>query len=239
MSDDKNDAGLYGTPIPVPTTFPNLLEAKAVQRNGKATGEPKFSTNVELDPENPDHAKVIADIKAKALEIARAKWPGRDFAKEASKTYKDEEGKLQKKLPTFVFPWSNGTELADAAKAKGKDREFSRGKFVLTARSKFQPGLSAIVGGKLVEFEGDAVKANKQYFYNGVEALVQVNFQAYDGVGETGADGVTAYLNKFLSTNKGKKVLGGGASAADVFSGYLGKISNTDPTGGLDDEIPF
>lgn len=237
---DEKNAGLFQINQPTVSTFPNLLEAKAVQRNGKATGEPKFSLNIEIDPETqPDLKRAI---QAKALEIARAKWPGRDFAKEAAKTYTDQDGSVQKKLPTFVFPWSNGTELADNAKAKGKDREFSRGKLVLTARSKFQPGLSAIVGGKLVEY-GDTVPvaSSKAYFYSGVEVLVEVNFQAYDGVGETGADGVTAYLNKVLSTNKGKKLASGGASAAETFSGYLGSISNVDPTAGadLDDEIPF
>lgn len=236
---DEKNAGLFQINQPTVSTFPNLLEAKAVQRNGKATGEPKFSINIEIDPETqPDLARAI---KGKALEIARAKWPGRDFAKEAAKTYKDAEGAVNKKLPTFVFPWSSGTELADNAKAKNKDREFSRGKLVLTARSKFQPGLSAIVGGKLVEYDSDSVKNAKSYFYSGVEILAEVNFQAYDGVSETGADGVTAYLNKVLSTNKGKKLASGGASAAETFSGYLGSISNVDPTAGADlgDEIPF
>lgn len=233
--DDKN-AGVYAFPVPIPSTFPNLLEAKAVQRNGKATGEAKFSLNFEGDPQVEAHAKWIAGVKAKALEVARAKWPGRDFAAE-SRTV-DKEG--LKRIPTFVFPWSNGSDLADGAKARGKDREFSRGKFVLTARSKFQPRLSAIVGGKLVDFEGDAIKANAKYFYSGVEVLAEVNFQAYDGVQPNGADGVTAYLNLVVSTNKGAKLTGGGRSASEVFSGYLGTISNVDPTGGeLDDEIPF
>lgn len=237
---DEKNAGLFDFQVPVVTTFPNLLEAKAVQRNGKATGDPKFSINIELDPAT--QPELVTAVKAKALETARAKWPGRDFAKEASKTYKDSEGVVNKKLPTFVFPWSSGTELADNAKAKGKDREFSRGKLVLTARSKFQPRLSAIVNGKLVEYGDETpIASGKAYFYNGVEALVQVNFQAYDGVGETGADGVTAYLNLVLSTNKGKKLSGQGASAAEVFGSYIGKISNTDPTAGaeLDDEISF
>lgn len=239
MSTDQktqDDAGIFVFPVPVVSTFPNLLEAKAVTRNGKATGEPKFSLNLEIDPAT--QAELAKALKLKALEIARAKWPGRDFAAETAKV----DGSGLKRIPTFVFPFSNGTELADAAKAKGKDREFSRGKLVLTARSKFQPRLSAIVGGKLVDFEGDAIKTAKTYFYSGVEVLAQVNFQAYDGVPPSGADGVTAYLNLVVSTNKGKKLASGGPSASEVFSGYLGSISNIDPTGGasaLDDEIPF
>lgn len=235
------EAGVFLISTPTISTFPNLLEAKAVQRNGKSTGEPKFSLNFEWDPAVEAEAAIITAVKAKALEVAKAKWPGREFGKEASKTYKDENGVLQKKLPTFVFPWSNGSELADNAKAKSppRDREFSRGKFVLTARSKFQPRLSAVVGGRIVDFDETSAKANKQYFYNGVKVFAQVNFQAYDGVGDTGADGVTAYLNVVTSLNQGTKLSGGGKPASEVFAGYLGNISNVDPTGGLDDEIPF
>lgn len=243
LTQEERDAGNFDTPTPAVTTFPNLFEAKAVKRNGKDTGEPKYSINVELDPEKPADAAIIKGVKGKVLEVARARWPGRDFAKESAKTYTDGDGVVNKKIPTFVFPWSNGTEHADKAKAAGKDREFSRGKFVLTARSKFAPRLSAVINGKIVEFESvEQAKAQSKLFFNGVEALVQVNFQAYDGVGETGADGVTAYLNVVLTTGKGKKVSGGGGpSAAEVFKGYAGSISNLDPTGGgdLDDEISF
>lgn len=229
----NDNEGVVSLNEPTMLTFPNLMEAKAVMKNGKPTGEPKFSSNFEFEPTAAD----LSALKAKALEVAKAKWPGRQFGKEAAKV--DDNGNA--KMPTFMFPFSSGTELADKAKGKGKDREFSRGKAVLTARSKYEPRLSVIEGGKLVEKEGDARKAAARMFYSGCLCLAQFNFVAYDGVGQN-PDGVTAYLNMVCSLNKGDR-LTGGASAAEVFKGYVGTTSAEDPTQGmqsaLDDEIGF
>lgn len=205
---------------PVMTSFPQLFEAKAVMRKGKPTGEPKFSANFEFHPVN-DKAELDA-LKAKAAAVAKAKWPGRD-------------------LKELAFPFTSGDKLADKAKAKGKDREWSRGLVVLTSRSKFQPQLSIFENGKIIDLDSDVLlAAHKSKFYNGVQTLAQVNFVAYDAVDDDGKAGVTAYLNKVLSINKGAK-LSGGASAAETFKGYVGLASDEDPTAGasLDDEIPF
>lgn len=218
MAETQDNKGVYSLTQPTTLTFPNLLEARAVQVKGKDSGEPKFSSNFELAVDHPD----LTGLKAKAAAIARAKWPGRD-------------------LKELAFPFTDGSKLADKAKAKGKDREFSRGKVVLTARSKFQPRLSILEGGKIVDLETDEqIKLHGRKFYSGVQALAMFNFVAYDGVGNN-PDGVTAYLNMVLSLNKGQK-LAGGQSAAEVFKGYVGTVSDEDPTGGaagLDDEIPF
>ena len=47
---------------------------------------------------------------------------------------------------------------------------------------------------------------------------------------------VSAYLNMVLSLNKGQR-LGATRSAAEVFKGYAGQMTNIDPTD--DDDIPF
>lgn len=210
------DIGTINLTVPVVSTFPNLMEAKAVTIKGKPSGEPKYSSNFEFDPDHVD----LAALKAEAVKVAKAKWPGRD-------------------LKELAFPFTSGDKLADKAKAKDKDREFSRGKVVLTSRSKYEPRLSVVEGGKLVDYEGDKRPMAKKFFYNGVMALAQFNFVAYDGVGAN-PDGVTAYLNMVVSLNKGKK-LSGGSSAAEVFKGYIGTSSDEDPTAGddPDDEIPF
>lgn len=230
MSEIKE--GTVSLTEPVVSTFPNLLEAKSVMKNGKPTGDPKYSHNYEFEPTSAD----LAMLKAEALKVAKAKWPGRAVGKESAT--RDDAG--NPKQPTFVFPFSSGDILADKAKAKGKDREFSRGKVVLTARSKYQPRLSFIENGAIKDLDGPAIDAiGKRVFYNGVLCLAQVNFVAYEGVG-TNPDGVTAYLNMVVSTNTGPK-LSGGASAAEVFKGYVGSNVDEDPTGGvdIDDEIPF
>ncbi len=228
MSADDKALGRYALTKPATMTFPNLLEAKAVMGpTGKPSGDPKYSVNLEMAPDHAD----LAAMKAKAVAVARAKWPGVDLA-------------------TLRFPFADGSKLADKAKSPThpngkpkavKDREFSRGKAVLTARSKYQPRLSIITNGGLVDLEGDAIAANARQFYNGVDVLAQVTFQAYDAVGEDGKPGVNAFIDLVVSLNKGKK-LSGGASAAEVFKDYAGTISQEDPTAGaaaLDDEIPF
>ena len=216
MSEDK-DQGIYNLTSPVQSVFPNLIEPRAVGPKGKEQGKPKYSLNFVFDPDSEDLAK----LKSLAAKLAKAKWPSRD-------------------LKELRFPFSNGDKLADKQKAKGKDAEFYRGKVVLVSRSQYEPRLSVIQNGGITDLEGDARVAAKGKFYHGVEVLAQVNLVAYDGVGEDGKDGVTAYLNMVLSTNKGDK-LSGGASAAEVFSGYAGVSTTEDPTEGsdLDDEIPF
>lgn len=212
---DKEE-GRYALTAPGTLTFPNLLEARAVLKNGKPTGDPKYSVNLELAADHPD----LKALKAKAAAVAKAKWPGRDLAE-------------------LAFPFADGNKLADKAKAKGKDREFSRGKAVLTARSKYQPKLSIIEGGKLIDLEGDAIALHGRKFYSGCEVLAQVTFSAYDEVGN-GQPGVNAYIDIVVSLNRGTKVMGG-ASAAEVFKSYVGLTSDEDPTTGIDvdEEIPF
>lgn len=218
MAEEANE-GLYVIERKLVTlTFPNLIEPRAVTNNGKPSGEPKYSASLEFDLDHPD----LAPLKAKAAAIAKARWPGRD-------------------LKELQFPFSDGNKLADKAKARGKDREFSRGKVVFVARSKFRPDLSVISNGKLLDLTDDAaVLAQQRAFYSGVQVSAQVTLKAYDGVGNN-PDGVNAYLDKVLSFNKGERVAGGGRSAAETFKGYAGLVSNEDPTVGadLDDEIPF
>lgn len=217
MSDDQ--IGLFSLTIPVVMAHPNLFEAKAFGPKGKESGTPKFSANLLLDPESED----LKGMKAVAAKVARAKWPTRPFAE-------------------LSFPFTSGDKLADKATAKKKDGEFNRGKVVIAGRSKFEPRLAAIVNGKVVDFEGEARIANKSKFFFGAEVLAQLNFVAYDGVGNN-PDGVTAYLNMVLATGKGTKIAGG-ASAAETFKGYVGSTTTEDPTGGAgtgapDDEIKF
>lgn len=210
MSETTQQPGQVNLTKPVVATFLNLAEPKSVMRNGKPTGEPKYSINLEFPADHPD----LVPLKAKAVEMAQAKWPGAD-------------------LKTLAFPFANGNKLADDAAAKGKDREFSRGKAVLAARSKYQPRLSVLDGGKIRDLTDDtAIKAAmRDAFYSGVEVLAQVNFVAYDPVGNNPA-GVACYINMVLSTKRGAKLTSGGASAAEVFKDYIGTTSDEDPTGG-------
>lgn len=210
-------SGTFTLTSPVVMTFPNLLEAKAFMKNGKAKGDPKYSANFVFDAEHPD----LKGMKELAAKVARAKWPDTPFSE-------------------LKFPFISGDKLADKRKAKDKtDGEWQRGKLIISAKSKLQPRLSYLDGGKIVDLETDLAKSlAKDKFFNGAEVLAQFNFWAYEKGDEDSKNGVTAYLNLVLSTGKGKR-LSGGQTASEVFKGYAGSVSAEDPTGGdsLDDVV--
>lgn len=224
---DKQEASLFQITKPVRLVYENLFEARHVGPRGSTNGTPKYDVTLTIPPDHPD----LPAMKALALEVARAKWPGRDVIGDARNNL-------------FKFPFDSGDKIADRAKQRGKDEEFKRGQIVLASRSKYEPSLSAVVNGKLIEYTGIGGNppraAAKQHFYRGVEVLVQVNFVAYNGVGQN-PDGVTAYLNMVLSLGTGERIAGGARSAAEVFKGYVGLNSQVDPTAGslMDDDIPF
>lgn len=212
MTDTQENAGVFSSSKPCLGSFLNVVEARRVTKSSKE--EPKFSGNFEHEDGHPD----IAAMRAKIVEVARAKWPSMNIG-EAIKS------------GSLLVPLGSGDKLADKAKLKNREREWSRGKTVLTARSQFQPQLSYVEGGRLVELgDQSAVVAAKAKFETGKMVLYQVNFVAYDAVGE-GKPGVTAYLNMVCSTGFGEKLIKGGPSAAEVFKGYMGLESHEDPTG--------
>jgi hypothetical protein len=219
MSDAKTPSVIYQMTTPATGTFPNLIVPKAVKLNGKETGEPKYSLNIEMLPDHPD----VPKMKAAIAEAARALWPGAD----------------QEFFSKLSLPFQLGDKLADKAKAKNKDREFSRGKIVFTARSQFPATLTAVVNGQTIDYTPDTLVAARPYFYNGVDVLARLKFQAYNAVGN-GQPGVTIYLDTVVSLNRGKK-LSGGQTGSETFKGYIGLMSKEDPTAGQapDDEIPF
>lgn len=223
--------GLYSTVQPCIMAFPSVIAARAFKRAGKEKGEPKFGGTFILDPTGED----LKGMKTLTVNLSKAKWPGLNLG-EALKTGE------------FKWPFKSGNAEIERRKVKlqkaGKDYtgdlDFVKDKIVLKASSKYQPGLAIINAGKIVDLDGAAIAANANKFYFGVHVLAQFNFVPYDAVGEDGKDGVTAYLQKVLSLNKGEKLSSGGQSAAETFKGYVGQTTTEDPTAGnLDDDIPF
>ncbi len=216
----KQEPALFNTTMPVPTSFLNVFTPRKFKKNGKETGEPKFDGTFMFAADSED----VKAMKAIAIRVAKAYWPSRDIAADL-------------KANNFTFPFSDGTKKADKAKAKATDGKdplaYARGLVLITGRSKYRPALAILENGGCVDLtEENQINAHKAKFYSGVECLAQFNFQAFEG--GNGPDGVNVYLNMVLSTNRGKKIAGGsgGASAAATFSGYVGKASGEDPTGG-------
>jgi hypothetical protein len=213
MADTQKVDGIFNLTAPVVMSFPHLFEAKAFKKNGKETGEAKFSAQFIFPADSED----LKGMKQLAAKLARAKWPDRQFSE-------------------LHFPFASGDKVAEKRVAKGKhDNDHIRGKVIITAKSKYEPKLAYIDNGRIVDIETEIQKAaQKNRFYSGVEVLAQINLLPYEG-GQ--GDGVTAYLNMVISTGKGAR-LSGGQTASEAFRGYVGSISAEDPTApGADENL--
>lgn len=216
----NNEVVTVAAQEPATLTFSNLFVARAIGKKGRPTSDKdtlKYDGTFEVDP----GSAVFGQIKDTVLKVAKDRWPGRDIAE-------------------LKLPWEKGSLLADKAAKQDppRDREFSRGKAVFTARTIHEPVLSYVEGRALVEnLEGDRRTAAKSKFYPGVQVLFEIGVKAYEGVGAN-PDGVNLYLNKVCSLNKGEKIkaLSTRASSADTFKHYLGTTTDYDPTAGDDAE---
>ncbi len=149
----------------------------------------------------------IGDLKAAAKMVALAKWPGRT-------------------LSELKFPFSDGDKLEADQTEKGRDGKFYSGKVVLKASSKFKPVV-------VDTHRKDIIDHSR--LYSGAYGYAELNFVAYDGVGQN-PDGVTAYVNFVMKSRDGDRIAG--RDAAGVFAGIQGSEAEPAATE-LDDEIPF
>ena len=116
MSDTKVD-GRVTMLAPVRALFCNVMEARKFKRNGREVGDAKHDATFVLTAED------IKALKDKAIEVAKAKWPGRD-------------------LKELKFPFKKAEQAAEKAKKAGKDDTiYTPGTFLLSARSKYAPSL--------------------------------------------------------------------------------------------------
>ncbi|MDR3562025.1 MAG: DUF2815 family protein [Negativicutes bacterium] len=222
----KKPTYIYDLTAPVIIAHPTLITPRPFQENGKPKGDPVYSGDLVF----PADSQELIALKELAKKAVRESCPGQ-------------------KLSNFIFPFKDGTLLADARKAKCEaadkkpDGEYQRGQVVLKTKSKFPPGLAGIENGKIVDYDTEEkkVKAADKFFF-GAEVLATVAFVAYAPIGENKGY-VSAYLNAVFTTGKGTKLAGQAPSTAARFKGYVGSVSQDDPTKGLDndldDEIPF
>jgi len=227
---DKN-AGFYQTQAPITMVFPQLIEPKPFMKNGKPIGEAKYGLQALIPADSPD----LAGIKQAIVEAIRRKWP------RAAIVRKDANNPMG-----FLFPLTSGDEMADKRLAKRRmvdpsaqdDSQYMRGTFVLKARSKFQPTLSIVRNGAVVDLDPEGVKAMASQFYPGSQALCVFKFEPYEGSDD---NGVTAYLQHVLTLNKGTRI-GGAPSGQQSFGSVVGHYVQADPLAGgspFGDDVQF
>ena len=149
----------------------------------------------------------IGDLKTAAKDVALAKWPGHT-------------------LSELKFPFSDGDKKAAEQETAGRDGKFYAGTVVLKASSKYKPVV-------VDTHRKDIIDATR--LYSGAYGFAELNFVAYDGVGQN-PDGVTAYVNFVMKSRDGDRIAG--RDAKGVFAGIAGGEEEPKSTE-LDDEIPF
>lgn len=218
MSDAKVEGVVFDLKTePCIASFLNLVTPKKMKVRGVEKGEPFFSLNAEID----ENSKELPRLRSAIAQAARELFPSMDLG-------------VAIKDGSFKVPLVNGNTLADTAAAPGskKQREWSRGKWVLTCRSKedYPPNLTLVQNGKVIALEDKDARraAERAHFYSGQRVLFGVRLKAYNGV-DGGRPGVKAYLEAVHSCGGGEKLFGG-ADPTERFSDYIGLDSKEDPT---------
>lgn len=227
----KRETIEFHTRTPVPLIQLNVITPRAFEDDKGRKGEPKYSGTLLFDADSED----FKAFKDACIRAAKEAWPGLDLAAEY-------------KAKRLRVPWTTGEAYIAKREAtavkKGREYnasydEYAVGKVLVRASTKQQPALGYVLNGKGVDLtEEGQIKLNQSKFYSGVIAYAQLNIVAYDAIDEYSVPGITAYLQRVLTTGKGQRI-GGVRSASEVFSGYLGRSSEIDPTDGLDEDIPF
>lgn len=222
---------------PFRLSYPNLVEPRAFQQNGKPKGDPKFSFEMLIEPDNLENFKlhdettdtfVPVDIRKICVQVCKETW-GSDF--DVKTEFADK------------WPVKKGDVEADKKEAKGKDGDVYRGLYVINAKAneEFPPRLYYKADGKRKQIarglDTDEARA-KQLFAAGNYCFAEVTVKALE---TPQGKFIAFYVNSVMYLKEGERI--GGNSLMDRFDGIEGGISDYDPTEGmaeetLDDEIP-
>jgi len=183
--------------------FPHVFTASAPKLK-TGTAEPRFKT-LFLVPQ-AESAR-LDELRKTIVQAIRAEFP--DAA--------DEE--IRKAVTETVQKGENFNAVR--TRKGGKEIEEANGKFVLAASSKFNPGVWAANGQRLID---------PNSFYGGCKGHIEVGINPYRD-SKTGELLCSLYLNHVLKAEDGPKIGGGMRSAADVFGDVIGGTSTEDPMG--------
>lgn len=219
-------------------TYMNVAEAKAFARKGQPLGDPKFSASFVIAPEHPD----FVAIKTAVFTLLKENLPGKKLVFGRRLTQEEANAGAME----VNVPWRKGEEeIARLTEAKKDFKpEMYAGKMIVKASSKYQPALGILEKGGLKSLTTDeAIKVHKNsHFYSGAYYLPKFSLNFYAAKGRD-PGGVNLFLDGVIFIKNGERIGGKSRTAAEMFSGYVGKISQEDPTAGaadvLGDEIPL
>jgi hypothetical protein len=233
-------------------TYINIIEAKAFKKKGQDKGDPKFGGSFIIEPKyvEKDGKQVIdpaSDFGRLQIEVVRmlkAKHPGKKLVigRRMTQEELDSGNAVEVKVP-----WAKGETLYAKQEDASKKAEMAKtyaGKFVLKGSSKYRPAIDALEPGtgKLLAFTNSDESVIKtqaaKFFYSGAWFLPTFSLNYYDG-DEGKPGGVSLYLNALLFCKHGERLGGRQHNPAEAYKGYIGKISQEDPTAGAEvEELP-
>lgn len=224
-------------------SYPNLVKPRRYEENGKAQGDPKFSTEMLIPTEDMGTFKKWnetnesfddVDFARICAGLAKGAWPDINL----------KEAVVQGGLG---WPISDGNTIADKKVSGGKKEDSVaayRGMKLTRAKSNedMPPRLYCYEDKKKRQLvrgmDADMEKA-ANLFKGGSYAYAEITVKAVEMAGRKY---VTSYLNGVVFVKQGELL--GAPSVMDRYdAGITGGESDYDPTDGLDndldDEIPF
>jgi hypothetical protein len=223
----------------------HVVKAKAyTDPKTKQPGNPLFSINAILKAEELKQFKAFDETAGKFVDVSVS-----DIAIAEVKKQWPADTDTPEKLQAFInalkftkkWPFLDGTEVADKAKAAGKDSEFTRGMKVLKASSveKVAPNLFKLVGRDKVQLKRESptdMAAAEGLFYAGGYFYAEITPSSGNAGGQPY---VKFYLNAIVFVKNGERI-GGGNSLIGRFDGVIGgEDATSDPTKGIPDEIAY
>lgn len=212
------------------TNWVNIVKARAFK--GKE-GSEKFGARFIMEPDAEDFKR----LKAEITTLLQTKNPGKKLV---PRRLTQEELEVGNVIEVHV-PWNSGdAENKKFLAASKPEVEAYKGKIVLKTSSKYQPAMGVIQKGAVVDLVTEEARAAAgKFFYSGAFLIPrEVGLNYYPASSDGKPAGVSLYLNVVIFHKDGEKIGGGGQrSAAEAFKGYLGKISEEDPTAGAVDEL--
>lgn len=236
------------TPV-VRLSYANLVEPRQYKENGKPKGNPTYNcellipvdkANISFELRNDEGGwDSIEDFKEFLMSVSREEW-GSDF---------DVNGAV--KHGGMKWPVQSGDKIIEKKEKKtgkkAKNMSQYEGVRVLRVKSveQWPPRLYVRSQEGIVLLDRDKeedMKKAKKLFQSGNYGILSLNLKCNE---VDGRKFLTFYINDVLYDSKGGAL--GGADGNQVFAGYEGGESDTDPTQGmdedpsegLDDEIPF
>lgn len=234
MSDKSNEKPSFSFTTAVRGTYVHACTAEAFKKNGQAKGDPKYSATFIIDLTDPKQKFDFERLQQEVIGQLKLAYPGKKLVTGRALTQEE----LDAGAVSVNVPWFKGDREAErlAQKGKAQDGEIYKGKMLVKTSSKYRPALDAIENKKVISFTDDAAiaAAEKKFFYSGAWFVPTFGLNIYPAKGNDNG-GVSLYFNGLLFVKNDQRLGGRTHNPAEAYKGYLGSISQEDPTGGAEE----